>query len=299
MDGWIKKSSNFIIAGAFSAFVGNTTAYIFAAPILLWWGMPQSSMSFVGNIVFAPFLSIFILLCALMLGTSLFGFIPIALSAPLERVTQVWMNCLTYGSVNFLYGQQNHPAIFVSLMLVVGFTGWKIMKSSSKKQLAIALLLGHCATTALLLIPLTTPSSTLENRCGKLIITQPNASCVHITDNGYFVGLHSPEKNIPFQVKRHLVQQHGTLKIDHLELPQLTTRTLLAVNELMIATHVVKITLPQINPPHTPFFWRQLSILRKAAQKNETVIKYTKNLTRQNYAGSSQNHPQPPQAAAA
>jgi len=286
-NSWLKKIWGFVVAGAFSAFVGNTTAYIFAAPILLWWGMPQSTMSIVGNVIFAPFLSVFILLCSLMLGTALFGGIPTILSAPLEYVTTLWMKCLSLGTTSFLYGQQAHPAIFICLLLVVFVTGWAILSSANKKQLLTALVVGHIATTALLLIPLTTPSSVLENRYGKLVITQKNTSDLTITDSGYLAGLQSPEKNIQFQVKRHLMQCHGTLKIAHLELEKLNGRALRAVNELMTVVQIAKITLPQINPtdssisaptkPRTPFFWRQLSMLRTKARNKGTFINYRRN----------------------
>lgn len=300
---WLHKTKQALATGAFSAFVGNTTAYIFAAPILVWWGMPQSNMSIVGNIVFAPFLALFILLCVLMLGFSLFGHIPQIVSAPLERLTLFWLKCLSKGSFNFLYGQQNHPIIFIGLMMVVGITSWQIIKSASKKQLAINLLIGYLTTTALLLIPLTTNSSTLKNRCGSLHIAQNNASWVDVRDTGYLTGLRSPEKNIPFQVKRHLMQNHGALTINHLELLKLNANTLRAVNELMIATHIKKLTLPHITTPQTPFFWRQLSLLRKIARNNTIQISYEKKpspdkIKPQNYVEYSQNHQPQIQAAA-
>lgn len=273
---WWKKAYAYIAAGALAVFIANTTAYIFSAPILLWWGMPQSSMSFVGNIIFAPFLSIFLLQCALMLATSLFGFIPQFLVSTLEHTTNLWMQCLNLGSAQFLYGQQFHYAIFIGLLCIVYITGWGIAKSASKKHLCLVLLAGYVATTALLLLPLTTPTSTLKNRTGELVITQKSPGAVIIADQGYFVGVQSPEKNIPFQVKRHLMQRHGTLKIASLILSRISSRILLAINELMITTHISKITLPEINPPQTPFFWRQLSILRKKAKASATKIWYAR-----------------------
>lgn len=272
---FLKKLKETTTTSLYSIFVANAASYIFAAPILLWWGMPQSSMSLVGNIIFAPFLALFILLCSMVMGLSLFGTTSWVVNTPLEHLTQFWMQCLQLGTKGFLHGQQAHPIILLMTIAIVLITGWGVTQSATKKRLALTLLCGYVATSLVLFFPLTSSATQLTNRSGSLKITQQQTSHVTLRDEGYLKGLRNAAKNIPFTVKRHLMQQHGTLCIHEIELTQVTPGTLRSLNELIIVTTVKKIRMPRIHPPQKPSTWRQLGILRSQAKKDGITIGYT------------------------
>jgi hypothetical protein len=66
-------------------------------PLFAWWGLPQSYLAPVGNIVFSPILTLFLLISTLLFFCALIG-LPIGLlCSSLEQVTQLWNYLLSWG----------------------------------------------------------------------------------------------------------------------------------------------------------------------------------------------------------
>lgn len=272
-----KKIAPPLTRWAFSLFVVNATSYIFSAPILLWWGMPLSGLSFIGNIIFAPVLAVFIMLCALFMGTSFVGLSPDFLKIPLETTTEWWFWALNFGSKRFLYAQIAHPIIILIAIIIVLVTGWWILRSTTKALILKGLISGGIATTLLFAIPLKNAESSLTNKSGSLTIKQPQSGFITIDDTGFFKGIKTPAKGIPFNVKRPIIQAHGTLCIKKFTTTILSTRTLESIAELIICMDVREINLPHIHPPQTASVWRALARIRKLAKEQNVRIKYAKN----------------------
>ncbi len=273
---FISKATPLIKSWCLGLFVVNTTSYIFSAPILLWWGLPLSALSFVGNIVFAPVLALFIVLCAILMSASLLGFSCTWIAIPLEWLTTWWMSLLKLGSKHFLYAQIAHPVIIaVSIAIVIG-TGKAALESKTTKMLVTSLAFGSLFMTLLFMLPLTNSESTLSNKNGELRITQTTSHFVTIEDSGFFKGLKTPAKGIAFNVRRPIIQNHGTLHVKKLSTNQISTRTFESIAELIISMEVSEITLPYIEPPQTPSVWRSLSRVRKLAKESGVKIRYTK-----------------------
>ena len=262
---------------AFSLFVVNATSYIFSAPILLWWGMPLSGLSLIGNVVFAPVLAIFIMQCALFMGASFFGISPYFLRIPLETTTEWWFWALSFGSKRFLYAQIAHPTLIVGAIIIVFGVGWWALHSTTKAMILKALISGCIAITLIFAIPLKDSESVLTNKSGILTITQPSSGFINIDDTGFFKGLKTPSKGIPFNVKRPIIKAHGTLRVQKLTTTTLSTRTLESIAELIICMDVREVNLPSINPPQTASVWRALARIRKLAKEQNVGIKYAKN----------------------
>ena len=270
---------------AFSLFVVNATSYIFSAPILLWWGMPLSGLSFLGNVLFSPALAVFIMLCAVLMSASLLGFSCVFLAIPLEKTTEWWFTALKLGSKSFLYGQIAHPLIIVVAAWIVLWTGFSVLYSKTKYSLVKSLLIGSLCTTLLFALPLKTPESILTNRSGNLKITQTKSTSIRIEDTGFFKGLKTPAKGIPFNVKRPIMQAHGTLHVKNLTTTVLSSRTLESIAEMIIAMDIQEIGLPYVKPPQTPSVWRNLARVRRLAKENNIKIMYAKRPFKpQNYA---------------
>lgn len=258
----------------FSLFVVNATSYIFSAPILLWWGMPLSGLSLIGNIVFAPVLALFIILCTTLMTSSLLGLSCAYLKVPLDTTISWWFALLNLGSKRFLYGQIAHPVLVMLAVLLVCWTGFQMLHSTTRKTLIKNLALGCTGITLLFALPLKMPESVLTNKNGKLIITQPSSSAVIIEDHGFFKGLRNPSKAVAFDIKRPIIQTHGTLHVTKLSTTVISSRTFESVAELIIAMDIEAIELPVIQPPQQPGVWRALARIRALAKKHAIKIKY-------------------------
>ena len=73
-------------------------------PLLIAWGLPFSLMSVIGNLIFTPFLSLFLLLSCILFFFELLSLPTGLLIALLEKLFSFWMYCLSFGSTRWLYG---------------------------------------------------------------------------------------------------------------------------------------------------------------------------------------------------
>ena len=87
-------------------------------PILVSWGLPISLLSPIGNLIFAPVLSLFLLLSSLMFFTSLL-YIPNGLLCfLLEKVTTWWIAIMANANNSWLFGFAK-PSWFVLIIIPI------------------------------------------------------------------------------------------------------------------------------------------------------------------------------------
>jgi len=255
----------------FALLVVNTTSFIFSAPILLWWGIPISALSIIGNIFFGPFLALFIIFSSIFTIASIVGLNTSIPGYCLNKLTEYWMMILGLGSKKVLCAQICNPIILLLMIATVICCGYFLNQSKTQKKIAQVLLAGSTAIVLLFAIPLSNQQSVMQNRSGQLTIIQDNNG-LKLLDDGYLKNLTNPSKNIPFNLKMPIVKNHGTIKIDSLETTKASIRTFQALKELIICMDTQKIILPQINPPQKASFWRALYNLRHYAKINNVKI---------------------------
>jgi len=144
-------------------------------PILVYWGLPISLMSIVGNIIFAPFLMLCIL-CAFFIFFFELLYIPNGIWCTLfEHLTQCWTTLLLHGSPNWLIGFA-HPGIFyLVLFALAGISSLAI--SRNWRPLLRVLLIGLVLTSGMFMLKYGTKKSHLH------VITYQNKSCT-VTQEG-------------------------------------------------------------------------------------------------------------------
>src|SRR6185436_7137348 len=115
-------------------------------PILLAWGLPISLASLLGNFVFAPFLTIFLLLSSLLFFGQLCNIPCSFVAQALELVTDFWFWCLQWGSRDLLC-ELPCPPLVVSLALLAASIAIAMYRKFTQYQRIIAfacLLAGAC-----------------------------------------------------------------------------------------------------------------------------------------------------------
>lgn len=85
-------------------------------PVLIAWGLPISLLSPLGNLVFTPFLTIFLLVSSFIYFTELLGVPNNWLVFVLEYTAQAWSWCVSWGTEASLYTVPC-PSYFVLLLL--------------------------------------------------------------------------------------------------------------------------------------------------------------------------------------
>jgi len=91
---------------------------IISLVILIHWGLPVSILSPIGNLVFAPFLIIFLTLSSLVFFTELLYISNAWIANILESFTNCWIKLLSLGNDNWkIYLAQ--PPFYISILLIM------------------------------------------------------------------------------------------------------------------------------------------------------------------------------------
>ena len=91
---------------------------LISLPILVWWGIPISLLSPIGNLIFTPLLTIFLFLASLIFFLELFYIPNQWLIYLLEIVTRFWNYLITFGSNGSLIGFAKPPLWFFILVIL-------------------------------------------------------------------------------------------------------------------------------------------------------------------------------------
>lgn len=89
---------------------------LFYLPILLWWNLPISVMSILGNIIFTPFLIIFLALSVAVFFTELLHIPNSLIIYLLEKETYLWVKIINLGSPNWLI---HFPHLSQNLLILI------------------------------------------------------------------------------------------------------------------------------------------------------------------------------------
>ena len=201
-------------------------------PILIAWGLPISTMSILGNLVFAQFLTVFIFVSALLFTSDLLGLPNYWIAQTLELVTNVWHYFLSMGSAKWLVG---FPfwILPVSTFFAIAGCGLYYVKIPSQKDRLVWLML-FCAATPII-HTLCTPKSTH-------IVVMQGASKMHLIkydgkiyafDCGALGARPSSQSWIEYTLAPTMIKNMGATHIDTLILCKSNSRTNQAAKDLM------------------------------------------------------------------
>lgn len=185
-------------------------------PILLMWGLPLSIASPIGNFIFAPFLTVFLLLASLIFFCELCYIPNIFLIELLERFNALWLWFLSLGSKSWLicYAQ---PSMLVALSLViisVLLLHARNLAKPHRRMGAYLLFIG----VLVCFFRITTSSflgiSTLECFKGNLTLINTGKHKI-VIDPGILGRRNSAPSWVAYTLIPHLAKLYGTQSLDY------------------------------------------------------------------------------------
>lgn len=184
-------------------------------PILIAWGLPISFMSCIGNLVYSPFLALFLLLSSLIFFLELCCIPNTWLIICLELLTKTWSWLIGRGSSSWLISFAKPPAwILIGFLLSVIFVMHYKKFSRSQKTSAGFFILLIGLTILLKCYP--TQNVVIKhipcNQGFVTIIKTKNA--VTVIDPGV-IGQRIAHNWIEYTLIKELIQNFGTINIDH------------------------------------------------------------------------------------
>jgi len=129
-------------------------------PILIYWGLPISYMSILGNIIFLPFLTTFLFLSTFLLCTELLQIPNTLLAHILNKFVEYWFILLHLGSPKWLIGFA-YPGF--STLLFIPIIGWIIYRCTRQIKLDYKCAYGLCAIIIIcILLKVLTPTPKIK-----------------------------------------------------------------------------------------------------------------------------------------
>lgn len=229
-----------------------------SVPILVGWGLQISTLTFIGNLVFAPILTLFLILSSIIFFTELVGIPNHFFIIFLESLTSFWHTILNTGTKSWLYGFCRPTTILLFLIPILAFLILLLIKHKTTQIKTWAMFGCFCISIlGLNTIPSFFSRQHASNSFydGKLLIEFDKDKNITLIDNGFFNTKSSPEKTIDYELKQYLIKNTGKPEIKNLVLLQPSYRTFKAAQELCCRLDVLAVTLP--------FFDKKIS---KAAQ---------------------------------
>lgn len=211
-------------------------------PILVAWGLPIAILAPLGNILFGPFLIIFLLVASLIFFTSLCGISWTFGDRILEHITALWEFCMAIPVQRLLMHTFVKPPLWVLLFLVIvtmaimhyRFSSPLLISSQFTHRLRsrmVALLVFFTAAACGLKISQLYAQPIFRIPCGnKGYVTVLNTGKETVViDEGFLGGCHSAASWAQYSFLTELARLTGRHSIDHfisLRPTQLTFETL-------------------------------------------------------------------------
>lgn len=90
---------------------------LFSLPIIIWWGLPLSVLTIIGNVIFNPCIGLFLLIATILFFCTLCGLPTWYLACALNRISEGWLWLVAQGTPHALVAVPKLPAI-----VLVGIT---------------------------------------------------------------------------------------------------------------------------------------------------------------------------------
>ena len=244
-------------------------------PILVCWGIPLSMLSLLGNLIFSPVLTIFLLLCSLIFFGELIGLPTSLLIRFLEYMSSWWCWLLEWPSNRFIFGFPKPPLYILALIpiciLITLFNKQTRTLFISTIIFAILLFLtllfcsfykkDRCHTIE---VPCNNGHVTLINTKKKLVLVDPGVIGQRISSCSW----------IEYTLIPHIIKTTGKTRINHIILLQPNKVTFDAIALLCTKIEVKKIYMPLWEGSMKKTGLISFFDLKKAI-KNNNVIRIT------------------------
>lgn len=241
-------------------------ATIVAMPILIHWGLGVSVMTIVGNLVFTPLLTLFLLLCALIFVTEICMLPNQYIIIALEALAAIWEKLLALGQSSWIiHFARPHGAILLAMPLIF-FWG---------------LLQPWCSTVLRRLLFMTTVGAGLITCCLLQQWHNFNAhGCVQLApklyalplagkrkiiviDEGYLSRKKSVIRSVDYEVNQQIAKQFGQVEIAEMRITKPTLSSFIAAERLCLHWDVDAVWLPFFDHELHKYAWRKFFDLKR------------------------------------
>jgi hypothetical protein len=216
----------------------------FSLPLLLWWGLPISTLTIVGNIVFNPCIGLFLLLCTLLFFCELLSIPSSPIVWALEQVTDAWLWVVAQGSRHALIAVPRPSAIVMIAIVVVAV--WIMYRFAHRQRsgiIAFALFLSAIYCGSRLMLP---SYKTVAVPYGsKSLFLMGDYKRCFLFDTLGVLRSNQSRSWADFTLRPELVAQFGRVSCDALVIMQPTVARMRVADELAQRLHIPYLFIPE------------------------------------------------------
>lgn len=243
-------------------------------PILIAWGLPFSLLSFIGNIIFPPFLSLFLLISSLIFFCEILWLPSGYLIFLLDQLTSLWCYIINSAPNSTLVGYANQPLWILCLLPLMGFVllGNPYIRSSLHRiilcTIILCLFIGYVQLTR----SYTTSIHRIPCRNNQIILIE-NGHTITIVDNGALGRHPSASSYAEYTLLPAITKLTGAVHIDNLILLNPGKRLFDAIRHLCSLAPVKTLYLVVWNGSPNVSFLQSFNLLRTMAKSYNIQIK--------------------------
>lgn len=252
---------------------------LISLPFLVAWGLPLSFMAPIGNIIFLPFLTIFLFIATLIFFFELCAIPNIFLIYMLEKIISIWLYLMSFSSKTWLISFAKPSLLFLVCIPICALAILFKKKRASSYCTTLALLGTLLFFCACLKYPFfSSEESIVSVPCnkGEIIIVRKDAQ-ISIIDPGYLGQTISSPTWIEFTLVPLLNQHFGSQTIHHLILLQPSIMTFACVEKLCQLCTVRHCYIPLWQGTADRSLLRSYGCMRHALENNTTHLVRIKN----------------------
>lgn len=241
-------------------------------PILVSWGLGFSLMSFVGNLVFAPVLTLFLILSSLLLFTQIVGIPNHYLVVLLDGLTYLWNLVLHQGSSSWLVECAKPPTFLLIGIPIITFIvlHHRLVNTHRKRFLVLVfLMIGSCVLFTLQKnhnANTLTASSFHEKLYVIKLVDSPS---IIVIDEGFFARKKSVDKAIDYELRQWINKTYGHVAIEELRITRPGVGSFKAAQYMCTRWNVKAVWLPYFDKTISKTAWRAYFDLKKFLDENQ------------------------------
>lgn len=205
---------------------------LFSWPILLLWGLPISIASPLGNLIFSPFIMLFLLISCLIFFTEIFYIPNGLLIVALDYISYCWIWLASWAQRSWLINCAQPPLViaFAITLSALAVIHYKKLVHSNRRILLFFIILG---LTFFYLKQIAIPKEQISNiTCFEKEITLISANKKHVfIDPGYLGRRISAPSWVSYNLVPTLVKS-GISQLDHVIILKPSAMTFRALNAL-------------------------------------------------------------------
>ncbi len=247
-------------------------------PILIGWGIPLSAASLLGNLIFMPFLTMFLLLASIIFFCELLHIPQGILIYCLEKVSSCWLFCMQFGQRDWLFGFPSLPLAFLLILTLIPFLiiCSRHITQQSKRIGFFILFLTALYGVSHVWQSRKSASFCIQSGRGKWQGLHAHNQIVLI-DVQASSSIKKPSSTIDYTLIPQLIKETGSFAIDHLIITKPGKATFETLDHLLRKTTVRHLYIAWWEGKPSKHFWRNFFTLKETMKQTGCCCHVIKN----------------------